>query len=670
MGKNANRTANEPLSKFKLLSAYGGPGSIIHTEFGSVIIASIEEWGFINRVREYIDESHKLSKDETEHVLERALAEDIELSNDERLLAELKAVKTLPNLKYLVLIPDIETNDTFNTIAKDKAILAINSTFMPKGFFDKMNNYKRYKTWYNEWPRDEQTEFFPPLYRFTSKTGETFSFPLKQDNILLICDHGHISDFPWSKFLRWRSEYPDDLDKNVELFSKPDCCSNPVVQIKDTSASASGFDGKWLKCNNKGCSFRKGVSLKGLMSSKIKCAGHKPWEASTGKFEYYFGDRNAREQNPPYERCTSKHMRVALSTANNLYFSRMISSIYMPPKLFLDPGRLKILELKEELERAIVKREFSRCESINNEIKDLESKNENEPRAALSDSQRECQYRYAEYKALTLKTPNQINLSEHLVVKDVTNNLSEEYKEFFSRLLRIDTLKVTSAQLDFARVEPVESDSDKFRSKNIFRSGSELIQSYPVVENFGEGIFIAFNEKLVEAFRTDEFRINRLINRERDSFAKNAVNVAKAQNFPLYLIHTFCHLLMRELEFRCGYPTASLSERLYVSKEKETKMYGLMIYTAEGAEGSMGGLIAQTRRSNLNTLIKSALVRATVCHSDPLCWESDGQGLFELNLAACFACSLVSETSCEQRNLFLDRRLLVDEKFGFFKDLV
>jgi hypothetical protein len=95
-----------------------------------------------------------------------------------------------------------------------------------------------------------------------------------------------------------------------------------------------------------------------------------------------------------------------------------------------------------------------------------------------------------------------------------------------------------------------------------------------------------------------------------------------------------------------------------------------MIYTAEGAEGSMGGLIAQTRSSNLNTLIKSALIRSTVCPSDPLCWESDGQGLFQLNMAACFACSLVSETSCEQRNLFLDRRVIVDETFGFFSKVL
>ena len=64
--------------------------------------------------------------------------------------------------------------------------------------------------------------------------------------------------------------------------------------------------------------------------------------------------------------------------------------------------------------------------------------------------------------------------------------------------------------------------------------------------------------------------------------------------------------------------------------------------------------------------LKSALENATECSSDPLCWENEDQ----LNLAACFSCCLVSETSCEKRNMGLDRRALIDSEFGFFKDLV
>jgi hypothetical protein len=238
-------------------------------------------------------------------------------------------------------------------------------------------------------------------------------------------------------------------------------------------------------------------------------------------------------------------------------------------------------------------------------------------------------------------------------------------------------MKITSAQLDFSRVVPADSDAENSNPKSIFRSTPDSVITYPVVENFGEGIFFSFNEEEIELFfnaneKRKLFIENKLneLNNTSNQFSENAINKGNAMNWPLYLVHSFSHLIMRELEFRSGYPTASLSERLYVSNEEKNKMYGCLIYTAEGSEGSMGGLIAQTRTNNLNQLIKNALSRATICNSDPLCWESEGQGLFDLNFASCFSCSLVSETSCEYSNLFLDRQILVNPENGFFKDII
>jgi hypothetical protein len=37
-----------------------------------------------------------------------------------------------------------------------------------------------------------------------------------------------------------------------------------------------------------------------------------------------------------------------------------------------------------------------------------------------------------------------------------------------------------------------------------------------------------------------------------------------------------------------------------------------------------------------------------------------------MNLAACYSCVLLPETSCEEFNSFLDRALLIDKEFGFF----
>ncbi|MDC2953001.1 hypothetical protein PO587_00860 [Streptomyces gilvifuscus] len=50
---------------------------------------------------------------------------------------------------------------------------------------------------------------------------------------------------------------------------------------------------------------------------------------------------------------------------------------------------------------------------------------------------------------------------------------------------------------------------------------------------------------------------------------------------------------------------------------------------------------------------------AAWCSADPLCAEHTGQGFGNLNRAACHACALLPETSCETGNTLLDRALVV-----------
>jgi len=458
----------------------------------------------------------------------------------------------------------------------------------------------------------------------------------------------------------------------VRIFENQDCCNNPNIKITSNSGNASGFDGKWLKCSN--CS--QGVSLKGLMGVKIKCPGHKPWEVDTGDIQYHSGNRNVRNQNPPFELCDCKNpLKVALTTGNNIYYSRILTSIYLHNELFKSDDALEIKRLGEELIKAMDSKDFQKCTEIDLKIKELEANQPKDGKEEVTDSENEMIFRFNEFNAFHKEEDLLKKYPKDLKVKEVTDNLDEEISGYFNRVLRIDNMKITSAQLDFSRVVPIDADAENAHPKNIFRNKNEDVLAYPVVENFGEGIFFSFNNDLII-----EFLNNRLIEKIQiqlatlqkgaNPFNKGAVDFANVMNWQLYLVHTFSHLIMRELEFRCGYPTASLSERIYVSNDEKYKMYGCLIYTAEGAEGSMGGLIAQTRPRNLNNLIKSAIKRATICNSDPLCWESEGQGLFDLNFASCFSCSLVSETSCEHRNLYLDRKILVDGEQGFFRDIV
>lgn len=81
----------------------------------------------------------------------------------------------------------------------------------------------------------------------------------------------------------------------------------------------------------------------------------------------------------------------------------------------------------------------------------------------------------------------------------------------------------------------------------------------PGVESFGEGIFLDIDVQNVNV-------------RERYVF-----------------VHTFSHIIMKEMEFQCGYPLSSLKEKMY---KKGVDHYGILIYTIGGSEGSYGGLIS------------------------------------------------------------------------------
>lgn len=53
------------------------------------------------------------------------------------------------------------------------------------------------------------------------------------------------------------------------------------------------------------------------------------------------------------------------------------------------------------------------------------------------------------------------------------------------------------------------------------------------------------------------------------------------------------------------------------------------------------------------------LCKAKWCSGDPICSLSEHQGYNSLNYAACHACTLLPETSCEFKNLLLDRISIV-----------
>ena len=110
---------------------------------------------------------------------------------------------------------------------------------------------------------------------------------------------------------------------------------------------------------------------------------------------------------------------------------------------------------------------------------------------------------------------------------------------------------------------------------------------------------------------------------------------------------------------RCGYPASSIRERVYT--DGEAKRFGILLYTASpDAEGTLGGLVQQAR--NIEDHLAHALRLSPLCSNDPICAQHTPSESLEarwLHGAACHGCTLVAETSCEMRNDYLDRALVV-----------
>jgi hypothetical protein len=81
----------------------------------------------------------------------------------------------------------------------------------------------------------------------------------------------------------------------------------------------------------------------------------------------------------------------------------------------------------------------------------------------------------------------------------------------------------------------------------------------------------------------------------------------------------------------------------------------LLYATQPGSEGTLGGLIALV--PFLGSILKRCFQMLRSCSGDPLCDDNKfANGSY--NGAACYACLLISETSCEHRNMWLDRHVL------------
>ncbi len=232
------------------------------------------------------------------------------------------------------------------------------------------------------------------------------------------------------------------------------------------------------------------------------------------------------------------------------------------------------------------------------------------------------------------------------------------------RITPVNRLRVVMVQTGYRRLEPLNPAVDR-----VYDDGQR--RWYPGVELFGEGIFI----DLAPLVHPDEPpRHFPLLGTAQstwldawvdpDQFGQSINNIdQRDQLHPVFVWwHTFAHRLITALSVDSGYSSAAVRERVFIEVDSATGDAGggVLLYTAQpGGDGTLGGMVALIPQ--FERVLAAALRDLDACSNDPLCGE-EVFGPDKYNGAACYACALVSETSCEHRNMCLDRTLLRENR--------
>jgi hypothetical protein len=246
----------------------------------------------------------------------------------------------------------------------------------------------------------------------------------------------------------------------------------------------------------------------------------------------------------------------------------------------------------------------------------------------------------------------------------------------FAPTVLVEKIREVNALLGFTRLEAPEDlirGDDEITYAPLSRVAPTWV---PANEVRGEGILVRLDPDALADWESRPEVIDQLSAlEEANRLWRIARRLPADVGYPGHrhvLLHSFSHLLMRELALECGYSSTSIRERIYASgPDDDTDMAGVLIYTAApDSEGTLGGLVRLGEAEDLGRMISQAIEHARLCAADPLCSEHDPVPDRSLHAAACHACLFSPETACEFGNRFLDRATVVptlqNDRVAFF----
>jgi len=463
---------------------------------------------------------------------------------------------------------------------------------------------------------------------------------------LVACEKGHLDDFPWIEF--------------VHHFGEKPCKGTPSVTLQEYGPSGEARD-LFIYCET--CENRRQMAEAFGKDNRKKlpdCTARRP----------HLHDFDL-------DGCNLK-MRPILLGASNLWFSQVMSAISIPDttdKLSVlvndNWGILNDIDSLDALKYAQKRGDLKAFVGYPLEeiLAVIKSKKESGVADAVVDLQPDLLL--PEWKAFSTGD-EQLRATDFLIKKVPAPG---KYKSLISKVVLVERLREVKALAGFTRIDsPSELDeaSEEQRIDAAPLSRSK-INWLPAVEVRGEGIFIQFDEEKIQSWLSQPS-----VQEQGRSFFNAHIAWREARNFSnpsanfpgmrYILLHTFSHILMRQIVLECGYTQASIRERIY-SRNHDIEggpMAGILLYTsAPDSEGTLGGLVNLGMPETLSQHIESALDGATLCASDPTCSEHRPEyGNATLHAAACHACTFAPETSCEKGNRYLDRAVLINTISG------
>ncbi len=454
------------------------------------------------------------------------------------------------------------------------------------------------------------------------------NWPAYPSRFVSICPNGHLDDFDYDYLVHKGKK----CDGKLRMYS---------------TGQTSSLGDMIVKCDT--CEEKK--SLSGITSeaNKFPCTGRHPFKPQLR-----------------FENCSCQ-MKAVQRGASNVYFPVIKSAISIPPYtdrlyMLIDQHYKTLLDFRAynipNPEQLVYNQNFTDVCTYNEFITALRKKEENiKDYVAIKES---------EYKAI-INHDDPLNKKSPLIFKAEEDLISPVLAPYFSRIIRVTRIREIMCLKGFTRLDAPDPESED--QQNIVKLNTSN-GWLPAVQINGEGIFIEFKAETLESWLQKNVKLDKIIKKEYSKYCEERGWTKVIDKGAIYmLMHTFSHLLIKEMGNKSGYSTAAIKERIYFGEN----MHGILLYTGSSdKEGSLGGLVELGNQDKLIQIIKSSFDNALLCTNDPDCMLSSIDS--NLNISACHSCCMISETACENGNRMLDRGMIVPmpnrTETSYFKELV